>query len=273
MARDTTVMETTTTTRLFTRTGHLFEGAPLFTETGRPYTIKQEACRRCGGAGGSSAWVATGWTCYDCGGNGRGRERMVRLYTVEQNARLDAVAAKRAERVAKRRAAMAAALDAEMEAARAAFEQQHAALLARAAAATGDSLIDDIVTRGRDRAALSDKQLAFLARLLDERDAKAAAAATSAHVGAEGDRVALDLTVLRRASFSRPSFSRWNQSETVWVVTYADADGNQFVVKSPSWGWDAEPGDRVSVKATIKAHGEWEGVKQTVLQRVKEVAQ
>lgn len=28
------------------------------------------ACGRCGGAGGSDAWRATGWTCFDCGGCG-----------------------------------------------------------------------------------------------------------------------------------------------------------------------------------------------------------
>lgn len=34
---------------------------------GRSYTTD---CRRCGGAGGSDAWRATGWTCFDCGGHG-----------------------------------------------------------------------------------------------------------------------------------------------------------------------------------------------------------
>lgn len=29
------------------------------------------ACDRCGGAGGSNAWLDTGWTCYKCGGTGK----------------------------------------------------------------------------------------------------------------------------------------------------------------------------------------------------------
>lgn len=28
-----------------------------------------DACKRCGGSGGSSAWP--GWVCYDCGGSGK----------------------------------------------------------------------------------------------------------------------------------------------------------------------------------------------------------
>ncbi|AYK20477.1 hypothetical protein C0073_022335 (plasmid) [Aeromonas veronii] len=29
-------------------------------------------CGRCGGRGGSEAWSHTGWTCYQCGGTGKG---------------------------------------------------------------------------------------------------------------------------------------------------------------------------------------------------------
>ena len=34
-------------------------------------------CTRCGGAGGSSKWHHTGWTCFNCGGSGRGGDKRI----------------------------------------------------------------------------------------------------------------------------------------------------------------------------------------------------
>lgn len=59
-------------------------------------------CPRCGGAGRSSKWCFTGGTCWQCSGTGkRGNPAVVKEYTPEYAAKLDARRAKRdAERAA-----------------------------------------------------------------------------------------------------------------------------------------------------------------------------
>lgn len=53
-------------------------------------------CPRCGGAGQSDNWLATGKTCWACGGTGRRPQpRVVKAYTAEHQAKLDAQRAKR----------------------------------------------------------------------------------------------------------------------------------------------------------------------------------
>lgn len=60
-------------------------------------------CPRCGGAGFADKWIATGRTCWACGGSGRrGKPRIVKDYTPEYFAKLEA---KRIEREEKRKAA------------------------------------------------------------------------------------------------------------------------------------------------------------------------
>ena len=54
-------------------------------------------CQRCGGAGGSDACEYTGWTCYQCGGSGIDKTRIVKKYTPEYAAKLQARRDKAAE--------------------------------------------------------------------------------------------------------------------------------------------------------------------------------
>ena len=54
-------------------------------------------CPRCGGQGGSEAWVHTGYTCYACGGSGKTiNPRIIKEYTPEYRAKLDARRLKKA---------------------------------------------------------------------------------------------------------------------------------------------------------------------------------
>lgn len=59
-------------------------------------------CPRCGGAGQSDNWIATGRTCWGCGGTGRRpKPRIVKIYTPEHEAKLEARrAAREAQRLA-----------------------------------------------------------------------------------------------------------------------------------------------------------------------------
>lgn len=103
-------------------------------------------------------------------------------------------------------------------------------------------------------------------------------------VGSEKQRIDLELTLIRDYEYERPAYTYGY--ETAHIYTLADADGNCYVWKTTAaldieWYDDddewhcisAEPGDRVTMKATVKEHGEYSGVKQTVITRpkVKEV--
>ena len=103
-------------------------------------------------------------------------------------------------------------------------------------------------------------------------------------VGAEKQRMDLELTLVRDYTYERPRYTYGY--ETAHIYTLADADGNCYVWKTANAivaehededGFIdetyAEPGDKVTMKATVKEHGEYKGVKQTVITRpkVKEV--
>jgi hypothetical protein len=86
---------------------------------------------------------------------------------------------------------------------------------------------------------------------------------TSAYVGEVGTRLTLDLTAAVLLT------SWYNDFGTTYLYKFADEAGNVFI-------WYAsrpiELQERMTIKATIKAHNERNGVKQTVLTRCKVVA-
>lgn len=102
-------------------------------------------------------------------------------------------------------------------------------------------------------------------------------------------RVDMELTLIRDYAYERAAYTYG--METFHIYTLADADGNCYVWKTTGhlgadvvkevcddgseWlDWvPAEPGDKVFMKATVKAHDEYKGIKQTVVTRpkVKEV--
>ena len=87
-------------------------------------------------------------------------------------------------------------------------------------------------------------------------------ASRSKHVGVEGVRATLTLTVADLRSIT------YRDGNGGTIVRFEDADGNEF-----SWFTGGSHGFKVGetyhVKATIKRHDEYRGVKQTVLNRVQ----
>ena len=55
---------------------------------------------------------------------------------------------------------------------------------------------------------------------------------------------------------------------THWIFTFTDETGNVFVWNTTAF-IDQDEGDEILLKGTIKAHGEFKGIKQTELQRCK----
>ena len=130
-------------------------------------------------------------------------------------------------------------------------------------------IIRDLVRKLTQYGDLSDKQWAFLAKLISEEPARQAQKAerksTSQHVGTIGDRRDFVLTVAFITGFN--SQFGWQN-----VIGMNDADGNLYIYKGSAMiftneGKDPARGDVVTFKASIKEHGEREGVKQTILAR------
>ena len=100
-----------------------------------------------------------------------------------------------------------------------------------------------------------------------EEQMRRARKAISEHVGEIGDKIDLDVTLERRAWFDVPSFTGFGK-ETMYIYTFRNGHGDAIVWKT-SKCLDAENGERVHLKATIKDHSEYDEEKQTVITRAR----
>lgn len=112
----------------------------------------------------------------------------------------------------------------------------------------------------------------------EERKAREEAAqkAISQHLFNVGDKITVSVTLQKTAWFNTRSFSGYGTT-TTWVYTFVDGNGNKLVWKTTGSlervvdgiCTPIEEGEKITIKATVKAHGEYQGEKQTELQRVK----
>lgn len=88
-------------------------------------------------------------------------------------------------------------------------------------------------------------------------------------IGGIGQRLTLNVDVVSVYNYERPhAVAHW-KTETVCIITMV-TDQNACVV-SKSASFFAREGDKLTIKATVKAHDEYKGQAQTILQRVKVV--
>lgn len=110
---------------------------------------------------------------------------------------------------------------------------------------------------------LTDKQAQAvrnsIAKAAERHAAFKAADALSKHVGTVGDRTDFNLTLTFYTSFD-------GTFGTTHIHGFKDASGNVFIYKG-SKRLDVAKGEQIKFKATIKEHGERDGVKQTILAR------
>lgn len=262
-------------TELFTRHGAPFTGSPQVGPKGAPFIVRPHTCGRCGGAGGAEQWRHTGWTCFQCGGKGVTGTDTVKLYTADKLAKLNATADKRAAKKAAQIAAARAAAEAEANARRADFLARHGALLMRAATyAERSPFIADVVRKAHERADLTEAQETAMRNAIAKFDATDAKKAASGYVGTIGKRDTFTVTAERVTSIE-------TQYGLIYFATMRDANGNaivskgRFIPSTANWtedrGWQvtAEP---FTIKATVKEHSTYRDEKQTIVQRVAEVA-
>jgi hypothetical protein len=150
------------------------------------------------------------------------------------------------------------------------WREANSALAARLDAYTGtNDFLLSMIERLGYWGTLSEKQaeaaescFATIARL-------DAARATSQHIGAVGDKVTVTLTINRLVILE-------GHYGTTFIYICEDKSGNTVVYKGTSSTFAFTPdggprgkGHSLTVKATVKDHTEYQGVKQTLIQRPK----
>lgn len=273
-------MDTNTTnpTKLFFRYGGEFTGTAKFDAKNKPFTTIQEKCSRCGGAGGAEQWRFTGWTCYQCGGTGKGVIRDHKLYTQEQLDKLIATAAKKQAKKDAIRAEAAAKLETERAARRTAMMQEHAAVLA-IVREMDDQFINEIIDQCIERASISPKQIELVHKRKAELDRKAG----STYVGTIGERREFTVTLQMIRSFrSRFGYRevtnylhimrdadghtiKYMGSNVLANVQYVYPEGQRYRGDEPTLVFDKN--EVFKFVATVKEHTEYQGEKQTVVAR------
>lgn len=246
-------------TELFTRNGTA-QAANGKTLAGKPLHIHGTACGRCGGKGGGDQWKHTGWTCYQCGGSGKGPTAEDKLYTVEELAKLNATAAKKAAtkmaKIARERAARVAVTEAAIIA-RAEELKTNPLFLRLQAFAIGNDFLADLAAK-MQAYPLSEAQGAAATTAMDRIDA----AAASRFIGEVGQRV----TVTGTVEFVRcihEAEGYWDRSK--YLIKIRTDDG-QLVTWFTSSLTGAE-GEHLTGTATVKDHSEFRGERQTVITR------
>jgi len=107
----------------------------------------------------------------------------------------------------------------------------------------------------------------YVNRIKKAEEGLKAQESTSTHVGNVGDKYTATMTYIHTASWSNGYGGYWNEGVTN-LHTFKDEQGNVFVWKTGKF-IEADYGQKLVVSGTIKEHGDYKGIKQTVLTRCK----
>lgn len=260
------------------------------TESGQPIFRDKQNCSRCGGLGGSDKWgpkgTNTGWTCWRCGGSTWDPNPLIeKLYTAEQNAKLDAAQAKREATRAAARAEAARIEQERQDRERAEIISANEGFIARIDAELAHGEIE-ILQSVRDRITVqakepTDRQIEIVNQIIERNTAERKRRAGAQHVGTIKERREFTLTLL----FTRSE--QTGQFPTIWShwSLFTDENGCKIACKSAPWtlglkkvyaengrDWDYEKGQTIRVKATVVEHTtDKRGEPLTYINRPKEV--
>lgn len=260
-------------------------------KNGTKYYSHGCACERCGGQGGSDAWIYTGWTCYKCGGTGIGPEIISKEYTPEYEAKLQARRAKRAE--AKRLELVAQSAEKNQEF----FKTQGYNENGKTYVVLGDTYkikdqlkelgckwcnligwhspvklegfemveidVDDVYYKDyaetyRWNYYKRAEEETATAKIKEATENLNKETNPSNHVGLVGEKIEKEVELIRRGSFE-------SDFGTTYVYSFKDSEGNVLVWKTKSY-LDVTT---CTIKGTVKEHSQYKGVSQTVLTRCK----
>ena len=185
-----------------------------------------------------------------------------------EKVRADHTRARRQAGVQSRRAARQAQLAAERAQRQAdrieatqAWRDANSAVVARLTAYEGtNSFLRDMMSNLSRWGNLSARQLEAVESCFVTIDRLEAARATSQHVGNVGDKITLTITVENIIVFE-------SQFGTSYITIARDEQGNAIVYKGRT---DiGNKGDTNTIKASVKEHTLYNGIKQTIVQRPK----
>lgn len=255
-------------------------------------------CSRCGGAGGADAWAYTGYTCWECGGTGmRHSPNIYKEYTPEYEEKLKAKRLKAQEKRLAEKREKAQELNAEFYT-KNGFDQDgnmwivlgNSYEIKEELKALGCKFSSQLSCWHIDHELEGYETLKLNASEMYEMDVagvylwhwmrvnetrelielankklKASESASSIHVGTVGEKIEIKAE-LTGVHWYDSHFAY--RTITNWIYSFKDENGNIFVWKTQKC-IDEMAGDHVILKGTIKAHGEYNGIKQTELLRCK----
>lgn len=151
------------------------------------------------------------------------------------------------------------------------------------------SFLEKLSASLREYGKLSPKQYEAVCKIIDDaqdkRDALKYAIQDqkdrSQSLGVATERIQTTVTVQKIITVKAAKFSRYD-SDTAQIYIFIDSNNNRLVYKTKNilsnnanYAWDLEndnaikENDVIVIKASIKAHTEYKGEKQTLIQRVK----
>jgi hypothetical protein len=210
-------------------------------------------CGRCGGYGQYSYNQLDGSMCYGCGGSGLGE-----VTTWEDAEKL--VKSRRAARARRQKAEFLAAWTKAIEWDGFLTEAADVVrFLDGKEERTG--FLGDMSRKAADLVPLSERMIAAVRRVIAEDVAKAEKNIAAGHFGVIGKReeIAVRVTMIREIE---------GQFGTTYLVVMTTPEGHALkTFASGSFGYTVEANKEYKIKATVKAHEEYNGRPQTIVTR------
>lgn len=233
-------------------TGDVFE-----TADGKPFGEVEADCRSCGGTGRFRFNKRR--PCRVCDG-----EKVVfdqaRLYTeaeiaAKESRQRKAAATRESKRVERESNALIG---------HQAFVDANPELWARMQASE-DKFVQDVSMKSMQWGGLTEAQLEAVKNTFKRQDEEKTLYANSAHVGAVGDRIEVEVECRGGTSFMAKAF-KGRRMEQIFISELADKAGNCFVTITSAFSM--ERGERALIRGTVKKHDERKGWARTQLNRV-----
>lgn len=146
------------------------------------------------------------------------------------------------------------------------FKLEHAALIEAAKPwRIEGTFVHDVLTRFEAGGFVSDRALAAVTKAVADLNQLEALRTKSNYVGKVGERLSTKVQVTRVTWFTRPSFSAPWLHDTIYVATMRTPEDNVLVSMGT---FKPNEGDELNIKATVKEHSVYNGMRQTRVQRV-----
>lgn len=256
-----------------------------YTDKGLPFIEIPRPCDHCSVVNGERIWCRgiengrpysrTGFECWKCGNSGFHGTDKLRLYTAERLAVLNKAQATREATQARKAdekrqqelAAWAAWADANRDVVE--FLAKFAEWKPEYGASEFQAGLYTKANRLAQKIQISEAEVGFVRKVIASRNARDEKAAASQWIGQIGDRIEVTVTNVRTIDVSFGGWPRVNR----YIVVLETDDGQTLKYVGDSNAVPYRNGDSWAIKATVAGHEEYQGTRQTVIQRPKAIEQ